>query len=229
MTVPRLETARLVLRAFEDRDREPFAGMNADPEVMRYFPTALTRKESDALLDRIAERWVTDRVGLWAVERREDGIFLGFAGLAIPRFHAHFTPCVEVGWRLVRAAWGHGYATEAATAALRYGFEVAGLEEIVSFTTVANERSRRVMDRVGMTHDAADDFDHPNLPPGHPQRAHTLYRLRAAAWRAATRDRSRGAGLRRGPDRHGAGCRPGATTRPPGRSRRPSVSSIRSD
>jgi RimJ/RimL family protein N-acetyltransferase len=186
MSAPRFETERLVLRAFGDRDRAPFADLNADPEVMRYFPAALAREESDAFIDRIAERWLTDRVGLWAIERRADGAFLGFAGLAIPRFQARFTPCVEVGWRLARSAWGRGYATEAARESLRFGFEDRGLDEILSWTTVANERSRRVMERLGMTRDPADDFEHPSLPPGHPIRAHVLYRLSGAAWQSGT-------------------------------------------
>ena len=123
--VPRLETDRLVLREFLERDRSPFAALNADARVMEHFPSALTRQESDELVDRIGQRWAEDGLGLWAVERRDDGAFLGFTGLAPPRFEAVFTPCVEVGWRLAAEAWGHGYATEAARAALAFGFEVA--------------------------------------------------------------------------------------------------------
>jgi ribosomal-protein-alanine N-acetyltransferase len=123
---------------------------------------------------------------LWALERVEDGAFLGFTGLSRPSFEAHFTPAVEVGWRLARHAWGHGFATEAARAALRFGFETVGLEEIVSFTVPANVRSRAVMERIGMHHDPSDDFDHPKLPAGHPLRAHVLYRLRRADWQPAT-------------------------------------------
>jgi ribosomal-protein-alanine N-acetyltransferase len=182
--IPILATERLILRGFRDADREPFAAMNADPEVMELFPAPLTRDESDAFMDRIAQRWDEDGSGLWALERRADGVLLGFAGLAVPRFETAFTPAVEVGWRLARHAWGHGYATEAAEAALRYGFQRLGLAEIVSFTTVANERSRRVMERLGMRRDPADDFDHPNLAPGHPIRPHVLYRLSREAWAA---------------------------------------------
>ncbi len=182
--IPILATERLILRGFRDADREPFAAMNADPEVMELFPAPLTRDESDAFMDRIVQRWDEDGSGLWALERRADGVLLGFAGLAVPRFEAAFTPAVEVGWRLARHAWGHGYATEAAGAALRYGFQRLGLAEIVSFTTVANERSRRVMERLGMRRDPADDFDHPNLAPGHPIRPHVLYRLSREAWAA---------------------------------------------
>ena len=133
---------------------------------MRFFERPLTPAESHALVDRIEARFEADGFGLWVLERTDDSVFLGFAGLAVQTFEAPFTPCVEVGWRLARHGWGQGYATEAARAALRFGFEVVGLDEIVSFTTPANERSRRVMERLGMTRDPADDFDHPLLPPG---------------------------------------------------------------
>jgi RimJ/RimL family protein N-acetyltransferase len=128
------------------------------------------------------ERWAAEGFGLWAVERQADGRFLGFTGLAAPTFKAHFTPCVEVGWRFAVEAWGHGYATEAARAALRFGFENLDLAEIVSFTVPANTRSRAVMERLGMTRDPADDFDHPRLPEGHPLRHHVLYRLGHERW-----------------------------------------------
>ena len=182
--VPRVETERLLLREFLDRDREPFATLNADPRVMEHFPGRLTRDESDAFVDRMGERWAQDGLGLWAVERREDGGFLGFTGLAPPRFEASFTPCVEVGWRLAVDAWGHGYATEAARASLRFGFERRGLDEILSWTVPANVRSRAVMERIGMTHDEADDFDHPSLPVGSPLRRHVLYRISREQWAA---------------------------------------------
>ena len=152
---------------------------------MAWFPAPLSREESDALVVRILQRWDEDGHGLWAIERKADGVFLGFAGLATHRFPAHFTPTVEVGWRLARSAWGYGYATEAGATSLAFGFETLGLNEIVSFTTVANERSRRVMERLGMTRDPVDDFDHPNLPVGHPIRPHVLYRLSRHAWASA--------------------------------------------
>ena len=177
MTAPRLETERLVLRAFVDRDREPFARMNGDPQVMEHFPSLLTTEESDELVDRFAQRWTEDGLGLWALERRDDGSFIGFAGLAPPRFEAVFTPAVEVGWRLDVDAWGHGYATEAAREALQFGFEERHLDEILSWTVPANVRSRAVMERLGMTHDPADDFDHPRQPEGSAYRRHVLYRL----------------------------------------------------
>jgi len=151
--------------------------MNADPAVMAYFPSTMTRPESDALLARIELAWERDGHGLWAVASRDDDTWLGMTGLAAPNFDAAFTPCVEVGWRYPESSWGQGYATEAGRAALDYGFDVLGLDEIVSFTTVANTRSRAVMERLGMTRDPADDFDHPRLPEGHPIRPHVLYRL----------------------------------------------------
>jgi len=153
--------------------------MNASPIVMEHFPSTLSRAESDALVERFRERWRDDGHGPWAVERRSDGLFLGFVGLASVHFNAHFTPAVEVGWRFASEAWGQGYATEAAIASLAFGFDELGLEEIVSFTVPANQRSRRVMERIGMHRDPADDFDHPRLPAGSPLRRHVLYRLRA--------------------------------------------------
>jgi ribosomal-protein-alanine N-acetyltransferase len=180
--IPRLTTERLLLREWRESDRAPFAAMNADPEVMRLMTRPLDRAESDAFVDRIRAHWDADGHGLWAVERRDDGSFIGFVGLAEPTFAAAFTPAVEIGWRLARPAWGHGFATEAARAALGWGFEVLGLAEIVSFTTVANTRSRAVMERLGMTHDPAEDFLHPNLPEDHPIRPHVLYRLSRETW-----------------------------------------------
>ncbi len=165
-----------MLRHWCEADRAPFAAMNADPAVMEFFPKPLTRTQSDALIGRIEAGFEERGFGLWALELRESGQFVGFAGLAVPEFDVHFMPAVEVGWRLARSAWGNGYATEAGRAALEFGFEWAGLSEIVSFTTAANLRSRAVMERLGMTHDSADDFEHPALPSGHPQRTHVLYR-----------------------------------------------------
>jgi RimJ/RimL family protein N-acetyltransferase len=182
MAIPRLETGRLLLREWLDGDREPFAAMNADLRVMAHFPKTLSREESDAFLDQAAERWASDGFGLWAVERTADGRFLGFTGLAAPTFEAPFTPCVEVGWRFAVDSWAHGYATEAARAGLGHAFEVLGLAQVVSFTVPANARSRAVMERLGMTHDPADDFDHPRLAEGHPLRRHVLYRLNLERW-----------------------------------------------
>ena len=184
MTVPEIATERLLLRDWRPSDHQPFAALNADPAVTRYLGRKRDRAASDALIESIREHWTVNGFGLWAVERREDGRFLGFTGPSRPSFEAHFTPAVEVGWRLARDAWGHGFATEAARAAVRFGFETAGLEEIVSFTVPANERSRRVMERLGMARDPSDDFDHPRLSEGDPLRRHVLYRLTREAWEA---------------------------------------------
>jgi RimJ/RimL family protein N-acetyltransferase len=176
-----LGTERLRLRQWREEDLEPFAALNADDEVMRYFAAPLSRAESDALAKRSRQEISERGWGLWAVEVVNGPPFVGFVGLARPRFAAHFTPAVEVGWRLARSAWGCGYATEAARAAIGYGFRELGLEEIVSFTSPLNERSWRVMERLGMSRDPADDFDNPNLSPG-PLRRHVLYRLSRERW-----------------------------------------------
>ena len=169
-------TERLVLRQWREADREPFAQLNADPEVMRFFPAPLGREQSDAMVSRIHDLIEAQGWGLWAVERRDTGAMVGFTGLAVPRHPLPFQPCVEVGWRLARSAWGHGFATEAAREALRVGFDELGLAEVVSFTTVTNTRSRAVMERLGMVRDPAEDFDHPALAEGAPLRRHVLYR-----------------------------------------------------
>jgi RimJ/RimL family protein N-acetyltransferase len=171
-----LHTERLLLRQWHEADLEPFARLNADPEVMRHFPATLTREQSDGLAERERALIELHGWGLWAVEVLEHNSFIGFVGLAEPRFDAHFTPAVEVGWRLARSAWGHGYATEAARAALAHAFDVLGLDEVVSFTSTTNVRSQRVMQRLGMTHDPADDFDHPRVDDPRIRR-HVLYRL----------------------------------------------------
>lgn len=181
-----LRTARLWLRRWRSDDREPLAALTADPEVMRHFPACLSREESDALFDRIGQHFADHGFGLWAVEVPGVTPFAGFVGLAIPPYTAHFTPCVEVGWRLTREYWGHGYATEAAREAVAYGFTQVGLDELVSMTVPANIRSRGVMERIGMTRDPEGDFDHPRLPKGHPLERHVLYRLRRAEWEAVT-------------------------------------------
>jgi RimJ/RimL family protein N-acetyltransferase len=179
-----IRTDRLRLRCWLPADREPFAALNADPAVMEHFPAVLSRDESDALAARIEERFDERGFGQWAVEVPGVTSFAGFIGLAEPRFEAHFTPCVEIGWRLARECWGRGYATEGARAALSFGFNELGLAEIVSFTVPANMRSRRVMEKIGMTHTPADDFDHPLLPEGHPLRRHVLYRIASDVRRA---------------------------------------------
>jgi RimJ/RimL family protein N-acetyltransferase len=176
--IPELRTERLILRGFRDGDRAPFAAMNGDPLVMEHFPATLDRVASDALVDRILDRWRTDGHGLWAVERRDDGAFLGFTGIA----RLEYLPLPEVGWRFAPFAWGQGYATEAAEAALGFAFETLRLAEIVSVTTVRNRRSMAVMERLGMHRDPVDDFLHPNLAEGHRLRPHVLYRLTRDDW-----------------------------------------------
>ncbi|MDQ3980510.1 MAG: GNAT family N-acetyltransferase, partial [Actinomycetota bacterium] len=167
-----METERLVLRQWRDEDRARFAAMNADPEVMAFFPRLHSSEESDALLDRL-RAGITDRgYGFWAVELRDSGCLIGFAGLSEVRGDYHFTPAHEVGWRLAREHWGHGYATEAGAAALAFGFGELGLDEIVAFAVAANARSRRVMERLGMSYDPVDDFEHVAFPKGHPYRRH---------------------------------------------------------
>lgn len=177
-----------MLRQWRDEDLEPFAELNADPETMRYFPAPLSGAESDALAERARRQIETEGWGLWAVEVAGGAGFIGFVGLARPSFEAHFTPAVEVGWRLGRRQWGRGYATEAGRAAVGYGFEELGLDEIVSFTSRLNEPSWRVMERLGMSHDPAGDFEHPRVPVGDPLRPHVLYRLSRAAWAVAEAD-----------------------------------------
>jgi RimJ/RimL family protein N-acetyltransferase len=177
-----LETPRLYLRRWRDDDRAPFAALNADPVVMEHFPAPLSSAESDALVARIEAGLDERGWGLWAAEIRESGAFIGFIGLNPATFDAPFSPAVEVGWRLVREHWGEGYATEGARAAVEFGFVDLELEEIVSFTTHGNKRSRHVMERLGMRRDPADDFDNPNVPPGHPIRPHVLYRLDRESW-----------------------------------------------
>jgi RimJ/RimL family protein N-acetyltransferase len=171
---------RVTLRPWRTEDIDAFAAINADLRVMRHFPARLSRDESAQMIERMQARIAERGWGNWALE--VEGRLIGFTGLSRPAFEAHFTPCVEIGWRLAFDAWGRGYASEAARLALAHGFSALGLDEIVSFTALANVRSRRVMERIGMTHDPADDFDHPRLD-GSPLQRHVLYRLRRASGR----------------------------------------------
>jgi RimJ/RimL family protein N-acetyltransferase len=175
--MPELVTDRLQLRQWRDADLPLFAALNADPEVMRYFPAPLTRTQSDEFAGYARETIERQGWGLWAVEVTDGPAFIGFVGLNRVTFEEHFTPAVEVGWRLARPFWGQGYATEAAAAAVSFAFERLELDEIVSFTSTSNEPSIRVMRRLGMRHDAAGDFDHPRVPEASPLRRHVLYRL----------------------------------------------------
>ena len=175
---PRLITDRLLMREWLDSDRAPYAALNGDAEVMRHFPSMLTPQQSDEMIERMVASWRDRGHGLWAVERQDTMEFIGFVGLAAPAWQASFTPCVEVGWRLAKQYWGHGFAPEAAHAALAWGFENVDLpgDEILSFTTQANLNSRRVMEKIGMTYDPDDDFDHPLLPDW-VDRRHVRYRI----------------------------------------------------
>jgi RimJ/RimL family protein N-acetyltransferase len=174
---PELRTERLLLRRWLADDLEPYAALNADPAVREHFPSMLTRAESEAEIASFEERFDEHGYGLWAVEVPGVASCIGFVGLNLTTFDAPFSPAVEVGWRLAREYWGHGYASEGARAALRFGFDTAGVDEIVSFTTPSNVRSWTVMERIGMTHDPADDFEPPRVPVGDPLRLHVLYRI----------------------------------------------------
>jgi RimJ/RimL family protein N-acetyltransferase len=168
-------TERLILRNWKPSDLEPWAALNADPEVMEHFPATLTRVESDAMAAVHQDLIARQGWGLWAVERREDGAFLGFTGLKAVPGGVPFAPAVEVAWRLARHAWGAGYASEAARAALAHGFEALKLPEIVSFTATVNLRSQAVMQRIGLTRREDLDFDHPALPKGHRLERHVVW------------------------------------------------------
>ena len=178
IVTPEVVTRRLLMRGWRAGDRAPYAALNADPEVMRHFPSTLTPEQSGEMIDRMIANWHERGFGLWAVERNDTGELIGFVGLAAPTWEAAFTPCVEVGWRLGKQHWGHGFAPEAATAALEWGFANVDLpnDEIVSFTTELNVKSRRVMEKIGMQYDPSADFDHPLLP-GWFERRHVLYRI----------------------------------------------------
>jgi ribosomal-protein-alanine N-acetyltransferase len=184
--VVELRTPRLRLRQWVDADLEPFAALNADRDVMRYLPGTLGREESDAYAAVRRAAIAEHGHGMWAVEVVDGAPFAGMVGLAEPEFEARFTPAVTVGWRFAREHWGRGYASEAARAAIAFGFESLGLEEILAWTTVENAASRRVMERIGMTRDAADDFDHPLRSPDDPTRPQVLYRLRRPNWLRVT-------------------------------------------
>ncbi len=177
-----LRTERLLLRSWRDSDHEPFAALNADPRAMEFYPATLAREESDGLARAFQAAIEARGFGLWAVEAPGVAGFVGYVGLSVPSYETAFTPCVEIGWRLAPAYWGRGFATEAARAALRDGFGRLALAEVVSFTAVENQRSRRVMERLGMRRSPGEDFDHPLIPVDHPLRRHVLYRLRRDAF-----------------------------------------------
>ena len=172
-----LTTKRLILRPWRPSDRLPFQAINADSRVMEFYPSTLTPAESDALITRIHLHFEQHNHGPYAVQLNETGTFIGYIGLYTPTFEAHFTPAIEIAWRLSADHWGRGLATEGARAVLHHAFHTLQLPSLVSFTVPANLRSRRVMEKLGMTHDPSEDFDHPNLPEGHPLRRHVLYRI----------------------------------------------------
>lgn len=182
MSAPELTTPRLRLRGWRDSDLAPFAALNRDPKVMEFFPDLLDRAECEAAVRRIGQHFDRHGFGWWAVERIADKRFIGYVGIRFVPDALPFTPAVETGWRLASEHWGKGYATEAARAALAFGFKTKGLDEIVALTAHANERSRRVMEKLGMARDPGDDFEHPELPEGHRLRPHVLYRLKRASW-----------------------------------------------
>ena len=177
-----LRTDRLLLRSWRDSDLATFAAMNADPRVSEFLPALPSRAQSDALAQGIRRHLERHGFGMWAVEARGRADFIGYTGLANPGWGGPRPGCVEIGWRLAAEHWGQGYATEAAWVALRFGFEVLRLDEILAWTVPSNRRSRRVMEKIGMRHDAAGDFDHPALPEGDRLRRHVLYFLRREAF-----------------------------------------------
>jgi ribosomal-protein-alanine N-acetyltransferase len=171
-----IETERLIFRRWRSDDLEPFAAMNADPHVMEFYPKALNRAETEAMVATIEQRIERDGFGMWAAELKQSRQLIGFIGLNVPGYPLPFSPCVEIGWRLAFDHWGNGYAQEGARAVLAFGFDKAGLAEIVAFTAAINMRSRRVMDKIGMTYDSAADFDHPHVLENDRLRRHVLYR-----------------------------------------------------
>jgi RimJ/RimL family protein N-acetyltransferase len=173
-----IRTDRLRLRSWRDDDFEAYAALNADPRVMEFYPSVVSREESRVRFDRWQAHAAEQGYAFWPVELIGGPPFIGMVGLSRADFEAPFLPAVEIGWRLAAEHWGRGYATEAARAALAFGFDQVGLVEIVSFTTVANIRSRRVMEKLGMRRSPDEDFLHPQLEEGHPLRPHVLYRAR---------------------------------------------------
>jgi RimJ/RimL family protein N-acetyltransferase len=183
-----LETDRILLRRWRESDLKPFAALNSDVRVMEFFPSTMNFDQSKAMVDRIEAGFVRDQFGLWAAELKETHTFIGFVGLSRPTFEAQFTPCVEIGWRIACEFWGRGLAPEAASEVLRDGFERLNLSEIVSFTAVVNQKSIRVMEKLGMKYSAPDNFLHPALAESHPLKPHVLYKMSKTNWSA---DRAR--------------------------------------
>ncbi|MEO8684735.1 MAG: GNAT family N-acetyltransferase [Devosia sp.] len=173
----RLETERLVLREWEDRDRPYFAAIVADPYVMRYYPATRSHSEADAWIDRMIAGYAAGTAHFMAVERKTDGALLGLTGTAGIAFAIPTAPQIEIGWLLGQQFWGQGYAPEAARAAMAHAFDVLGHKEVTAFTATINRPSQRVKEKLGMRRDPAANFEHPNVPAGHPLRPHVLYRV----------------------------------------------------
>jgi len=169
------ETERLLIRPWQESDRDPFAKLNTDPRVMEYFPKFRTREESDSMIDLCNKSIAKDGFSFWAVDRKDSGEFIGFVGISRYEAELPFCPCVEIGWRLAHKHWGQGFATEAAKKCLAIGFEQFNLKEIVAFTAVVNKRSQRVMSKIGMTN-TGHNFAYPSLADGHVLQEHCLYR-----------------------------------------------------
>ncbi|WP_373998763.1 GNAT family N-acetyltransferase [Bdellovibrio bacteriovorus] len=173
-----LETPRLILRLWKPEDIDPFHALCSDPEVMEYFPSTLSKEETIAFIERLKANQKKDGYSFMACERKDTGEFVGFVGLSYFTHPTHFSPCVEVGWRLAKKHWGHGFAPEAARAVIDYAFGSLKASEVVAMTAVDNWKSRRVMEKIGMTYNSADDFDHPKVADGHPLKRHVLYRIK---------------------------------------------------
>ncbi len=184
MAITELQSARLLMRQWRDEDLTAFAEMCADPRVMRYFTGTLSRLESAGVIGRIRGHFAEFGFGMWSLQRKDTGDFIGFTGLGTVAFDAHFAPAVEISWRLAHDHWGLGFASEAAWTALRCGFEQLGLDEVVSFTAERNVPSEKVMQAIGMRRDLGGDFDHPEVEEGHPLRRHRLYRITREQWQS---------------------------------------------
>jgi RimJ/RimL family protein N-acetyltransferase len=172
-----IETERLILREWQRGDLEVFAEINKDPKVLEFMPAPLNFQETAEWIERISQHFKLHGFGLWAVTLKKSGEMIGYTGLNVPTFEAHFTPCVEISWRIASAYWGKGYATEAAKAVLAIAFKEYKLKEIVSLTVPANQRSIRVMEKIGMQRDMSGDFNHPRVSEGHSLSRHVLYKI----------------------------------------------------
>lgn len=180
------ETDRLFLRTWKKSDLETFYKINSDPQVMEFMPKTLRREESNQAAERIQAHFKSHNFGLWAIELKSTHQFIGFVGLSIPTFESHFTPCVEIAWRLGKDFWGKGFATEAAKKSLEIGFTTFNLNEILAFTVLANLRSIGIMKKLGMKTNPLENFDHPKLPENSPLKKHVLYRINKLEWQKSS-------------------------------------------